>query len=260
MVAVAVGGAAVAGLAGSAISAGASKSAANAQVSADNNAAAIQQAEFNQNQANLKPYIDTGTANLGPFSNFWQTSQNQLGSVFDAAQAHVPQAMTEANLVQTPGYQFNLSQGLRAMQNSAAAKGLGVSGAALQGAGTYATGLADSTYQAQFANQQSIYNDYLQQAQLKGNQLGQIYSQISAPVTTGENAAAQAGVTGTQGASNIGNSLTAGGVANSAGITGQANALSSGVQGVGNSAITYLALQNALNNGNGGYVDNTSTF
>jgi hypothetical protein len=67
--------------------------------------------------------------------------------------------MTEAELVQTPGYQFNLSQGLRAAQNSAAARGLGVSGAALRGAANYATGLADSTYQNQFANQQTLWQD-----------------------------------------------------------------------------------------------------
>jgi len=76
-----------------------------------------------------------------------------------------PPPMTQAQLEATPGYQFNLSQGLKAAQSAAAAKGLGVSGAALKGASTYATGLADSTYQNQFNNAQQIYTDLFNNAQ-----------------------------------------------------------------------------------------------
>jgi hypothetical protein len=63
-----------------------------------------------------------------------------------------PITMDQATLEKTPGYQFNLTQGLKATQNAAAARGLGISGAALKGAANYATGLADSTYQNQFNN------------------------------------------------------------------------------------------------------------
>jgi hypothetical protein len=254
--AVVAGGIAATGaVGGSLISANASKSAASQQAAADQQAAAIQTQEFNQNQANLAPYNAAGQANLGLYSNFYQTSADQLGQTYNNANSHIPQAMTEANLIQTPGYQFNLSQGLRAMQNSSAARGLGVSGAALQGAGTYATGLADSTYQNQFNNQNTIYNDYLQQANLKQNQLNTIYNQIGAPVTLGENAAAMAGNSGTTGAANIGNALTNAGIAQSAGTTGSANALSSGLSSAGNSTangLQYLGLMNALQGNNNG--------
>lgn len=56
---------------------------------------------------------------------------------------------TQAELEKTPGYQFNLAQGLNAVQNSNAAKGLGLSGAGIRGAARYATGLADNTLKTQ---------------------------------------------------------------------------------------------------------------
>ena len=62
---------------------------------------------------------------------------------------------------QTPGYQFTLAQGLKATQSAAAARGLGVSGSALKGAGTYATGLADKTYLDQFNVAQQRFGDVL---------------------------------------------------------------------------------------------------
>jgi hypothetical protein len=246
MVAAAVGGAALGGIASSVISSGASSSAAQTQANAANQAAATQQNMFNQSQADLQPYNQAGQQNLGLANNFYATSADQLGQAYNNAFNHIPQPMTEANLVQTPGYQFNLQQGLRGVQNSNAAQGLGVSGAAMQGAAQYATGLADSTYQNQFANQQTIYNDYLNQANLKGSQLGQIYGQITAPISIGENAAASAGNNAISSGTGIANSQMQGGVAQSAGITGSANALSGGLQTAANAPLTYLGIQNAL--------------
>lgn len=251
-IAIGAGVSAVGGVATGLIGASASKSAASQQANAANQSAALQEQQYQTTRNDLMPYNLAGQNNLGLYQNFYQTSADQLGQAYSDAYNHIPQGMTEANLIQTPGYQFNLSQGLRAMQNSSAAKGLGVSGAAMQGAGTYATGLADSTYQNQFNNQQQIYNDYLQQAQLKGNQLNSIYGQISAPVTMGENAAAQTGTLGAAAAGNAGNSLQAAGSANAAGTLGVANNISSGINtvtsSIGNAGINYLGLQNALNN------------
>lgn len=82
-----------------------------------------------------------------------------------AATVALPPRMTQAELEQTPGYQFARSQGLQSVQNSAAARGLGVSGAAMKGAATFATGLADNTYQAQFAQQQQLFSDAFNQGQ-----------------------------------------------------------------------------------------------
>lgn len=50
------------------------------------------------------------------------------------------------SLRDTPGYQFNLEQGLRGVQSSAFAKGTGLTGGTLKALMQYGSGLADSTY------------------------------------------------------------------------------------------------------------------
>jgi hypothetical protein len=67
-----------------------------------------------------------------------------------------PIEMTQEQLEATPGYQFTLQQGLKAVQNSAAARGLGSSGMAQRGAAEYTTGLADTTWQ-------NVYNQLAQE-------------------------------------------------------------------------------------------------
>lgn len=61
-------------------------------------------------------------------------------------------------LESTPGYQFTLDQGLKATQNSFTSKGLGNSGAALKGAASFASGLADQTYSNRLNEYLNTYN------------------------------------------------------------------------------------------------------
>jgi hypothetical protein len=197
------------------VGAGASIAGASAQAGATKDASAQQMAMYQQTRNDLLP-----------FQKFGQAGANQLQSQLPNLTA--PITMDEATLRNTPGYQFNLQQGLKSVQNGAAARGLGVSGAAMKGAASYATGLADSTYQNQFnnanTNQTNAYNRLMGVAQL------------------GENAAAQTGAYGTQTAQSIGNNTIQGGNATAAGYLGAANALTNGV----NSYAQYNALQNGL--------------
>lgn len=195
MVATAIIGSAVVG-------AGASLAGASMQANATKNASKQQMAMYQQTRSDLLPYNTAG-----------KQANNMLMAQLPDLTA--PINMDYATLEKTPGYQFNLTQGLKSVQNSAAARGLGNSGAALKGAAAYATGLADSTYQNQFnnamANKQNAYNMLMGQSQL------------------GENAAAQTGAYGTQTATNIGNNTIQGGNALAAGTVGAANALNNGV-------------------------------
>lgn len=197
-------------------SAGASLIGSSQQANAANNAAQLQENQYQQTRKDLLPFTQAGTS-----------ATNMLLQQLPRLTA--PVVMDEATLRQTPGYQFNLNQGLKSVQNGAAARGLGSSGAALKGGAAYATGLADSTYQNQFQN--AVTNKLNAFNMLSG--VGQL----------GENAAAQTGNIGanlTQGAAN---SLTQAGTAQAAGLNGAANALTNGV----NSYLGYnLANQNAL--------------
>src|SRR5882757_10993251 len=105
--------------------------AADAQTAAAQQAANTSLSMYNTTRGDLSPYRDIG-----------KTAGEQLTSRIGELTS--PITMDQATLEKTPGYQFNLTQGQRAVTNSAAARGLGTSGAALKGAATFATGLADS--------------------------------------------------------------------------------------------------------------------
>ena len=163
--------------------------------------------------------------------------------------------MSQANLEQTPGYQFNLSQGLKSVNNAMGARGLLNSGAVLKGAGEYATGLADSTYGHQF--------DMYQQDQNNS------YNKLMGLSSLGEGAAAQTGAFGQQTAHDIGQNTIGGAAALGAGYTGAANAWSRGIQGIGNSLVSaagmgafggpnYMSMMNPNNGGGNIFVNNNA--
>jgi hypothetical protein len=234
---------------GSSQASGAAKNSANEQLQM-----------YNQTRSDLLPYNTAGQSALTSALSLAQGSPTGGGPDYvSQAAANLPGTMTQAQLEQTPGYQFNLAQGLKATQSAAAARGLGVSGASLKGAATYATGLADSTYQNQFNNAQQRFADYLNLNTGQQTNLSNQFSRLNSLATTGENAAAQTGAQGTAAASNYGNYNYQSGLASAAGTTGVSSAASSGV----NNYLGYNAYQNSLQGsqmggyggGGGGYVD-----
>ena len=205
--AIVAGVGAVGSIAASAIQADATDKASKRAVNAQNQAQA-------QLRADLAPYSEAGTNALAP-------TQALLGlSGPEAAQ----DAM--ANYQQSPGFQYQFDQGMRAVQSSAAAQGMLNSGAtlkALQDRGTQLGNIDFGTY----------YNRLLQVAQM------------------GQNSAAGVGASGVQtGRDNAQTLMSAGGA--------QANAIGNAAQGFGNAANTYAnnsmyfnQQQNALYGGQG---------
>lgn len=217
MVAAAIIGAGVASAGASVIG---SQSAASAQEKAANQANQTERQQYAQTRADLLPYNTAG-----------QTAINQLVPQLSSLTA--PINMDEATLQKTPGYQFNLTQGLKAVQNGAAARGLGSSGAALKGAASYATGLADNTYEQQFSN--ALTN--------KQN----TYNMLTGVAGLGENAAATTGNYGQQTANQISqNTIGAGNAAAGADIASGA-AIGNGLSSIPNALLT-----NQLLSGSGG--------
>lgn len=212
-----------------ALGAGASLIAGNTEANAANNATKIQQQQYQQTRNDLLPYNQAG-----------QSATNQLTAQLPSLTA--PVTMDEATLRQTPGYQFNLDQGLKSVQNGAAARGLGSSGAALKGAATYATGLADSTYQNQFNNAVT-------------NKLN-AYNMLLGGANLGENAAAQTGTIGSQLAGNAGQTTIAAGNAAAGSYTGAANALTNALSNYNGYQLSNSLLSNGLY-GNGGGANST---
>ena len=242
---------------GSALSAGSSLLGSSMSSSAASKAADTQGKMYQYTAQNESPYMNLGASTADQTGAFAQSNALNYGMspYLTAATANMPAsagAMTQAELEKTPGYQFTLGQGLKMTQAANAAKGLGVSGAALKGAATYATGLADQTYQNRFNEAQTTFNDWLQQnSQYQGN-LTNEYNMLSDATKIGSNAAAQTGQQGTSLANAAGNYTTQAGNASAAGVTGAGNAITSGV----NNYLGYNMLQNYLggSGGTGGYT------
>ena len=222
-----------ASLYGSSQAAGSAKDAAN-----------VSKQQYYQTRGDLVPYIDTGNITERNALSLAQGSPTGGGPDYiSQASANMPGQLTQAELEATPGYQFNLSQGQKSVQSAAAARGLGVSGAAMKGAATFATGLADSTYQNQFNNAQTKFQNYINLNTGQQGNLTNQFNRLSTLSTIGENAAAGLGTQGTALANQAGNYLNQAGLASAAGTTGVANALAGGV----NNYLAYNAYQNRTN-------------
>src|ERR1700722_6141690 len=272
------------GLGGAAQAVG-SIASAGIQAGAISDAASKAQASASQAQSLLQGRYDTTRGDLLPFTQTGQYArqiiQDNLPGVFgtpDNSNADIGAARNyfgaaanlgsgpgaQAALEQTPGYQFTLAQGLQANQNAMAAKGLGVSGAAMKGAATYATGLANQTYGDQFnrlvgSGTHSLATNTANQGNIQNS-----YNRLMGVAGLGENAASN---TGTNGAS-LGNAAAgaalAGGAAGVASTIAGGNALAGGVAGVTkaftqNQAMQQFQQQQTQQNTTAN-IDSTSTF
>jgi hypothetical protein len=164
----------------------------------------------------------------------------------DFQKSYFPQIPTEADVKNMPGYDFLLSQGLKATQNSAAARGLGVSGTAMKGAANYATGLADTYWKdllaartGQFNDAGNLFTNTYNMRNLGGNQLQGIAS-------LGATAAGTLGGIGQKIYSDIGQQFTNYGTAAAGGIAGQAKALGGAVDSLASAPASYLGAENAI--------------
>lgn len=193
-VAAAIGGSALIGGAASIFSA---NKAVDAQTNATNRAIQQQQQMYDTTRADLAPYRAIGTDAYG-------TLKSRL------AELTSPISINPNDLENSDYYQFASTQGQKAVTNSAAARGLGKSGAALKGAATFAKGLATDTYKTAFdmanINQTNAYQRLLS------------LIQVGAGAATGTGAAGQ----------NTANQI-------SSSLTGQGNAQAAGANSIGGS-------------------------
>jgi hypothetical protein len=227
------GGIAAAGaIGGAVISSNGAKNAAATQANAASSAAQLQQQEQEQVRSDLKPYRDLGSSSIAGLQA--AIKNPLLSSTFTAP--------TAAQAAATPGYQFTLQNGLKATQNSASARGLGSSGAAIKGAESYASGLAESTYG-------DTFNRALQTYATNYGTASDNVNRLLGLVQVGGNAAAQTGQLGTASTNSIAGTLTSGAAASAAGQVGSANAINSGISNAINGGQNALLLSALKNNG-----------
>jgi hypothetical protein len=209
---------------------------------------------FDEQQQNLKPFIDAGTAVLPQLLPYEQQSQSDLTQALNAAKLQIPLNVSNESIQNMPGYQFNLQQGLKATQNSATNRGWGGGGEAAKAAANFSTGLSNNYYQNYFQNQQGIYSDMVQQFNNLYNQKNQGWNQLSYLPTLGENAAATSGYQSNQAGANIGSNIAGAGQASAAGTAAAGQALGGSLanagSNIGSGLLTYSLMNQPQNNPN----------
>lgn len=143
---------------------------------------------------------------------------------------------------QDPGYAFRMSEGMKALDRQAAARGGLISGSALKAAqrfgqdlGSQEYGAAFDRYQVNRTNQLNPLMGLFGAGQLATNTLGGY----------GANFASGAANTMRTGATAQANALGAAGQARASGYVGQANALNAGLSGISNLAGQFSAMRGA---------------
>lgn len=194
------------------IGASASRSAAGAQAAAADRAAEGQERMFERQVELSEPWRKAGEQAL-----------NKLIPLTD----YTPFSM--AQFQADPGYGFRMSEGMKALERGAAARGGLLSGATLKGIQRFGQDLGSQEYQ-------NAFNRYQAERQAR-------LAPLQSLAGVGQTTAQQIGQAGMQAAQNIGETQMSGAAARASGYVGGANALT---QGLG-TYLNYSQGQNMLN-------------
>lgn len=224
---------------------------------------AFQQRMYDQTRADFAPYRESGAANLNQLNTLLGLGGNTGAADFGRYKTaeFTPEAFA-AN--QDPGYGFRMSEGLKAVDRQAAARGGLISGAALKASQRFGQDMASQEYGNAFNRYQTVRGNTLQPFQAgaaAGQSAAAMQGQANANFgsagsqaygTAGGNAmnaygAASQGATGAYGALGTGTfnalggygqgaseSMMGGGNARASGYIGQANAITGGISGLSN--------------------------
>lgn len=195
------------------IGASASRSAAGTQAAAADRAAEGQERMFERQVELSEPWRKAG--------------EQALNKLIPLATEYTPFSMAQFRA--DPGYGFRMSEGMKALERGAAARGGLLSGATLKGIQRFGQDLASQEYTNAFNRYQTERAARLQPLQSLAG--------------VGQTTAQQIGEAGMRTAQNVGDTLTSGAAARASGYVGGANALT---QGLG-TYLNYSQGQNMLN-------------
>jgi hypothetical protein len=177
----------------------AAKKGGEAQANAANRAADLSNAQYYQTREDQMPFLEAGKGAL-----------NQLIPLASNYKPFDYNAMTA-----DPGYAFRLSEGQKALDRQAAARGGLISGSALKAATRYGQDMGSQEYTNAFNRYQTERN-----AQL---------NPLQSLAGMGQTTAGNLGSMGASNAANVGNLMTGGAAASAAGRVGQTNAITGGI-------------------------------
>ena len=187
----------------------AAERAAELQAGAARYAADLQQQQYNQNVARQQPFYEAGV--------------NALPELVQASR-YTP--FGQEQFQADPGYAFRLSEGQKALERSAAARGGLISGGALKAATRFGQDMGSQEYT-------NAFNRYQTERAARLNPLQSLTGM-------GQTTAAGLGAAGQNMASNVGNYGMQGANATAEGYLGAANARASGYMGTTNALTSAL--------------------
>jgi len=185
--------------------------AAKAQKSAANRAADTQTAMFERQVELQEPFRQAGLTAQNRLLDYLALSEDKTAPGY----GKYARDFSMADYTADPGYGFRMSEGMKALERSAAARGGLLSGATLKGTQRFGQGLASEEYQ-------NAFNRYQVN---RANQLNPLQSLMGAGQTSTNVLTGAAGQTG-QG---VAGAQMGAGAARASGYTGMANALTSGL-------------------------------
>lgn len=199
---------------------------------------AATQSASETNALNKYIYEDQKALNQPLYQN-GLNAQNKLAQLVTGGGLNTQFSFDANDLYNDPSYQFRLQQGTKALDNSAASRGMSNSGAQLKALTRYGQDYASTEYGNAYNRAQGTFNQNLQNTLNPLQSLaGQAQTSASTLGAAGTNYANQSAAT----SSGLANSLGAASIA-------QGNALSNGLTGATNNYNSQNLLQQLLGSG-----------
>ena len=229
-----------ASLIGGAMASSAASKAAKTQAKSADKATALQKQMYEEGVVRQKPFYEAGITGQNRLMDILGLSDRKTAEGYGSAMRPFGMSDFEAD----PGYAFRMKEGLKSLDQQAAARGGLISGNALRGAQQYGQDLGSQEYQNAYNRYQTNRANVLNPLQ---SLLGQAQSTANTLGSAGQNYA-----------TNAGNTMMAAGAARASGYTGSADAWNRALGGAAGTVVSGLNANQMY--GGGGYGAGSSNW
>jgi len=223
-----------ASLIGGAMASSAASKAAKTQAKSADKATALERQMYEEGVKRQQPFYDAGITAQNRLLDILGLSDRTTAEGYGSAMRPFGMSDFEAD----PGYAFRMKEGLKGLDQQAAARGGLISGNALRAAQQYGQDLGSQEYQNAYNRYRTNRSDVLNPLQ---SLLGQAQTTASELGTSGQNYA-----------TNAGNTMMAAGNARASGYTGSADAWNRALGGAAGTIVSGLNANQMY--GSGGYT------
>jgi hypothetical protein len=231
-----------ASLIGGAMASSAASKAAKTQAQSADKATALQKQMYEEGVVRQKPFYEAGITGQNRLMDILGLSDRTTAEGYGSAMRPFGMSDFQAD----PGYAFRMKEGLKGLDQQAAARGGLISGNALRAAQQYGQDLGSQEYQNAYNRYQTNRANVLNPLQ---SLLGQAQSTANTLGTSGQNYA-----------TNAGNTMMAAGAARASGYTGSADAWNRALGGAAGTVVSGLNANQMYGGGAGSYGPGSSNW